>query len=160
MPETGKFPPTNETMMDIPPTLREWKSTQIRLSSFHHSITPPHHAPYCTVPTVPPVNNIGVVSGNIIALTFKAAWDDDLEVSVIIEDPLLLDSAMEMVMEEGDVFCDLDISIEAISTYKFLVLKKNGRNLSFKWNKFKRISVRTLVRINNIDSDFAITLKK
>ena len=160
MPETGKFPPTNETMMDIPPTLREWKSTQIRLSSFHHSITPPHHALYPSLPSVPPVNISGVDSGDITALTFKAAWDDELEVSVIIEDPLSLDSVMEMVMLEGDVFVDLGALIEEISTYKFLVLKKNGGNLSFKWNKFKTITVRTLIRINNVDSDLAITLKR
>ena len=119
-----------------------------------------HHALYPSLPSVPPVNISGVVSGDITALTFKAAWDDELEVSVIIEDPLSLDSVMEMMMLEGDVFIDLGALIEEISTYKFLVLKKNGGNLSFKWNKFKTITVRTLIRINNVDSDLAITLKR
>ena len=100
------------------------------------------------------------VISDITALTFKSAWDDELEVSVIIEDPLSLDSVMEMAMLEGNVIVDLGALFEEIATYKFLVLKNNGDNLCFKWNKFKKITVRTLIRINNVDSDLAITLKR
>ena len=28
MPETNKYPPTNETMMVVPPTLKDWRKTQ------------------------------------------------------------------------------------------------------------------------------------
>ena len=164
MPETKKYPPINETMMVMPPTLREWKATQIQavqLQQLQH-VTPPYHHPSNT--TIPPqsslLDNRGEFGGDIIALTFKAAWDDELEVSVIIEDTLSVNSVMLLVMEYGDVFDDLGVQADTIASYKFVVAKKNGGKLTFKWDKFKHITVNTLIRINNIDDDYVITLKQ
>ena len=66
---------------------------------------------------------------------------------------------METVMKEGDVFDDLCVNANTISAYKFVVAKKNGDKLTFKWQKFKHVTVNTLIRISNIDDDYVITLK-
>ena len=62
-------------------------------------------------------------------------------------------------MEYGDVFEDLDVQADTILSYKFVVAKKNGGKLTFKWKKFKYVTVNTLIRISNIDDDYVITLK-
>ena len=163
MPETKKYPPTNETMMVMPPTLCEWKATQLQtvhLQQLQHVTPPYHHLSHNTIPSSSLLpNNIDDVNGEITALTFRASWDDDLEVSVIIEDTLSSNSTMAIVMEHGDVFDDLCVRADTISSYKFVVAKKNGGKLTFKWKKFMNVTVNTLIRISNIDDDYVITLK-
>ena len=114
MPETSKYPPTNEAMVKVPPTLREWKQSQQQNqhhSNFdavrsalrpdqlplerRHQFISPAYASHSSG------HNHGGRVDEIVALTFKI---DEEEVSVMIEDPLSSDSTMELVMKDGDVF--------------------------------------------------------
>ena len=160
MPETRKFPPTNATMMIIPPTFREWKATQVQ---HQHQVTPIYHPP---PPHTLAISSSSTLSnnedgcvGDIVAITFKAEWDTDMEVSVIIDETLTPESMMEEVMDEGGVFDDFGLSIEDMDKYKIIVQKKSLGRLTFKWNRFKHLKVNRLTRLNNIDSDYMITLK-
>ena len=161
MPETGKYPPTNEAMMVTSPTLREWKVTQ-RHPPAQHQVTPSYpHPPYVTIQSSSSLsNNREGSDSDITAITFKADWDDDLEVSVLVEESISSNSMMELVMEEGGVFEDLGVSADTINSYKLLVQTQNGKKLTLKWNKFKKITVDRLIRINNIDKDYCIVLKR
>ena len=158
MPETRKFPPTNATMMVIPPTFREWKATQL-----HHQVSPVYNP---TLPQTLAISSSSTLSnngdgcvGDLIAITFKAEWDTDMEVSVIIDDTLSPESMMEEVMDEGCVFADFGLRIEDMDKYKAIVQKKSLGRLTFKWSRFKHLKVNRLTRLNNIDSDYMITLK-
>ena len=82
-----------------------------------------------------------------------------ISLSVIIEDTLTLNSVMGFLMEEADVFSDLGVQAGTISGYNFFRQKNNGSKFTFKWYKFKHITVSTLIRIKNFDKDFVITLK-
>ena len=62
-------------------------------------------------------------------------------------------------MDEGGVFDEFGMTVDSIERYKMLVLKKSGSHLTFKWGRFKNLKVNTFIRINNIDSDYIITLK-
>jgi len=157
MPCTRKFPPTNEAMMVVPPIFKEWKQSQQHHQQHH--ITPPylHNS---IQPSTFLTNSNNNTRDDITAITFRADWDDDLEVSVIIEDNLSDNSAMDLVMKKGDVFDDLDVPMETIDEYKFLIQKMNKSRLTLKWERFKNLTINTLTRINNIDSDYLIILKR
>lgn len=62
-------------------------------------------------------------------------------------------------MEYGYVLDDLGEMADTNASYKFVVAKKNGGELTFKWDKFKYITINTLLCFNNIDDDYVITLK-
>ena len=62
-------------------------------------------------------------------------------------------------MVEGEVYGDLGVPACNVTDYKFLIQKKNGSKLTLKWEKFRKITVNTLVKISNIDSDYIITLR-
>ena len=112
--ETKKFPPTNETMMVIPPTYREWKIS-LQLQQQHHVTPTPATLHHTSIP--PPsllIGNSQSLGGDIIAITFRLEGDDEEEVTVIVEDVLSLDSLMETVMIEGSVLEDLDMAMIAI----------------------------------------------
>lgn len=71
IPETNKYPPTNETMMIVPPTFREWKvgQQQQQFSIFSsHPITPAHGASNGSVELhYPPQHD------ELVGVTFKAS---------------------------------------------------------------------------------------
>ena len=102
MPETNKYPPTNETMLIIPPEYKNWNQTQQRSFAF---------APMGSNISPLGMTNAGMISSAptqitrtddaIIVITFK--FDGD-ELSVMVEDTVTVDSSMEEVMEEGDIF--------------------------------------------------------
>ena len=126
-------------------------------------MTPPfqHHSPTTMPPSVM-VNMSGNregSDGDITAIIFKTEEGDDLEVSVIIEDVLSSNSLMELVMVEGEVYCDLGVPACNIKDYKFLIQKQSGSKLTLKWDKFRKLTVDTFIRIKNIDNDYVITLK-
>ena len=57
-------------------------------------------------------------------------------------------------MAEGDIFDDLDVN-------KIVFIQKmNGKRLTLKWSKFKKLIMDILIRINNIDPDYIEILKR
>ena len=84
MPEIGKCPPTNESMMVVPPTFREWKSTQQQqqFSIFgNHHVTPAVGVPHSNTAVLPIAK-----LDELIGVTFKASWGNEEEVSVMVEE--------------------------------------------------------------------------
>ena len=75
--------------------------------------------------------------GDITAITFKADWDDDINVSVIIEDNLSSNLSMELVMVDGGVFNDLSIPVHTLNLYKVIFSKTNGKKLTLKWGSLR-----------------------
>ena len=63
-------------------------------------------------------------------------------------------------MVEGEVFDDLCLPIDIVDEYKMQIMKKSGKKLTFKWNKFRKLKVSSLIHLNNIDSDYIINLKE
>ena len=160
-PQTSKFPPTNLLMMEIPPTFREWKQSQQEQSQGYH-ITPPPFLHRQQLQTSS--SSVGVINdkgdgGDIVVVTFMAQWDDELETSVIINDTLSSASTIEMAMHDGDVYADLGVSADAVQDYKFIIKKNGEGKMTFNWAKIKKVTVDTLMRFNNVDTDYVITLK-
>ena len=79
LPETGKYPPTNERMLKVPPTLREWKQTSINAN-----MITPHHQPHQPTQhqTLPQTN--ATPKNEIVVLTFQNQLNND-ELSVTID---------------------------------------------------------------------------
>lgn len=124
MPQTGKFPPTNELMMAVPSTLKDWNATQqhqfsIFNSATHHLITPTGSAlpSVATLPTV--------LHDELVGLTFKVDWDTQEEVSVMIVDDLSMNSTMGDVITEGGVLLELAADGNKYD-YKYLIQKQSG----------------------------------
>jgi len=162
LPETGKFPPTNISMMEIPPTLREWKQTQQQqqVQGYHVTPPPPFNPHQLHTSSSVRISNSEACGGDIMTITFRAEWDEELETSVIIEDSLSSSSTMDSVMAEGEVLDDLGVSADTIVDYKFLIKKKTGSTVTLKWKRYKKLTVDTLIRINNVDTDYVIILKR
>ena len=90
MPSTRNYPPTNETMMAIPPTEREWKESN-RQQVDMQQVTPPYtNLHQAIMPSSSLSDNRDEGGDSIAAITFKAEWDDELDVSVIIDNTLSL----------------------------------------------------------------------
>ena len=75
MPETSKYPPTNEGMMVIPPTLREWRATNQLDTNFNLRNPIGFNNQIHSIQAVTQMNNVGGVfrqEGGTIGITFKA----------------------------------------------------------------------------------------
>lgn len=46
----------------------------------------------------------------IVAILLRVGWDDEEEVLIIVEHTLTVDSRMEIIMKEGDIFSELGAS--------------------------------------------------
>ena len=97
--------------------------------------------------------------GSITTVTFKTDWNTDIEVLVVIDDAVTPDSRMELVMEDGGAFYDLGLTINTIKRCKVLIQMKYSNYLTFKWDNFKNFKVKIFICLNNIYSDYSITLK-
>ena len=153
-PETGKFPPLNESMMIAPPTLREWKSTQ-QQQPFNifgaNPVTP--SGVFHRAATLPPIQ-----CNELVGLTFKAEWNDEEEISVMVEGNLNMESTMEDVMKDGDVNSELGCDENVL--FKYLIQKQSGGKLTLKWNKFKTLTVKRFTEIKSIHEDYIIIIRK
>ena len=74
--------------MVTPQTLREWKISQGELIVRHQITHSYPHSPYVSVQSTLSSSNREIIDGGVSGITFKADWDDDLEVSVLIKEPL------------------------------------------------------------------------
>ena len=79
-----------------------------------------------------------------MGITFRAGWDDEEEVSIMVEDTLTVDSTMEDLMADGDACTEF--GGDADSLYKHLVYKRGGGSLTLKWDKFKGMTVNNFMR--------------
>lgn len=156
MPETSKYPPTNETIMIIPPTFRDWTSTQQQqfniFGSGVHPITPAAGVQHN--PTILQ----SIQQNDLVGINFRADWDDEEEVSIMVEGTLTVDSAMEDLMADGDV-CAVFLG-DANSLYKYLVQNRSGGRLTLKWDKFKGMTVNNFMQIKNVHDDYIIVMKR
>ena len=158
MPETGKYPPMNADMMVMPPTFREWNGTQKhrqQLQPFNifgsNNVTPTGvPSSVATMPTV--------LNDELIGITFRADWAEDEEVSVFIDGNLTRDSLMVDVMVDGEVRFELGCG--SSESYKYLIHNRSGGKMTLKWDRFKNLSVKNLLRIKNVHDDYIITMKK
>lgn len=114
-----------------------------------HQITPAGNQS-----TIPATRN-----DDIIAITFRAEWDEQEESSVMLEDTLTVDATMEEILEVGDIISDLEADGTALD-YKYLIQKRGGRELTLKWGKFKDLSIKKMMRIKNIDEDYIVIMRK
>lgn len=71
--------------MAIPPMLHEWKATPLYKTQLQHQVTPSFY--YSSYVVMQPLSSLNdnIEGDDITAITFKANWDEELEVSVIIE---------------------------------------------------------------------------
>ena len=156
MPETNRYPPTNETMLITPPTLREWKSTQQPVFDIFGSstITPTntHHHAAVMPSTVPNPNEID-------AVTFRAEWNDE-EVSVMIEDNFTIDTDMESILDAEDVLSDLGAVDGGGQSYRYVIQKRSGGKLTLKWDKFRGTTMKKIMNIKNVHEDYIVIVKK
>ena len=78
---------------------------------------------------------------------------------MLIEDNLSIDSTMEDVLIDGEVIDELLQKDFDYSDCKFMIQKRSGGKLTIKYCKFKHLSVKRLISINNIDEDYVIFIK-
>ena len=161
MPETSKYPPTNEGMMVIPPTLREWRATNQLDTNFNLRNPIGFNNQMHSIQAVTPMNNVGGCirqDGGTIGITFKAEWDDKEELSVMIDGDLSMSSTMEDVMIDGEVVGDFRMG-RNLDRYKFQLQKKGTGRLTLKWKKFSTMTVQLFTNIHNIDDNYVFTVK-
>ena len=167
LPETLKYPPTNEMMLKVPPTMREWRKDCTQSTTI---ITPtPTAAAYCNPQVSTVISDKPVDEDEIIVFSFQKK-DTSEDVSVMIEPPLSSVSTLADVMQEGGIFKEFDIDSTADdlmstpsaktsdSTTKFRIKKKNGSFYTFVWEKIKFMTVGSIVRIKNVHDDYLIVV--
>ena len=167
-PETLKYPPTNEDMLKIPPSLRDWKRSQQSAQ-----ITPLPTSSSTILPSQLP-STVTMAEGvdEIIVITFVNGRDDS-EISVMIEGELNNSSTLEAVMKDGDIGNEFGLenivlgegeqmttptSHDVCTNYKFCIKRNNSTFISFRWNKFRYMTVGSMLRIKNIHDDYVIDI--
>ena len=155
MPETSKYPPMNATMMVMPPTFREWSSTQqqqrFNIFGGMHNVTPTG---------IPNTNSVvpSMHNDELTLITFRADWGNNEEVSVMVDGNLGPGSSMEELMDDGDVCFELGCNKRSL--YKYMIQKRSGGRFTLKWNKFKCLKVESFIRIKHIDEDYIVIIKE
>jgi len=99
-----------------------------------------------------------IQQNDLVGINFRADWDDEEEVSIMVEGTLTVDSAMEDLMADGDV-CAVFLG-DANSLYKYLVQNRSGGRLTLKWDKFKGMTVNNFMQIKNVHDDYIIVMKR
>ena len=95
----------------------------------------------------------------IVAITFCNGEDGKDEISVMIEDPLDLDSTMMDVMAHDDVL--RSYGYHGYEALRYHIKRKSGKVLSVKSNRFDTLKVKKLLRLKNVDEDYcAIVLQE
>ena len=157
MPETDKYPPTNATMMITPPTFREWKASQLPQFNIFGADTRTNNITPTGVSYAPPAA-LSVLCDELVGVTFRAEWDEEEEVSVMVEGNLTINSTMEDIMREGEVNAELGGCAD--ESYKYLIMRKGGGKLTLKWDRFKCITMDKFMCIKNIHDDYIVVMKR
>jgi len=124
LPETNKYPPSNETIIKTPPSLRDWKQKNQQgtfnpIASFANLLQ--HHQSNTVVEQ-------STMEEEIVAITFCNGEDGEEEISVMIEDPLHMDSTMMDVMAHDDVL--RSYGYHGYETLRYHIKRKSGKVLS------------------------------
>ena len=98
----------------------------------------------------------GKKEDDIVAITFKSSINAGEEISVLIEEPLNIDSSMEEVMKKGEVVSVDDDGYD--NDDKVQIQKKSGGKLTLKWSKFQKMMVKRFIRIQGIDEDHIVII--
>ena len=157
LPETDKYKPLNESMMAVPPNLRDWRAKQEN-QNHSYSFNSPTFQPHSSAQHITPRQSDSSTN-QLIGITFRTFDTDDNETSVLICDKLTSASTMEEVMLEGEVLDDLDLDDDP-DTYKYIIKKESKGRLTLKWRRFKNLAVSSFVNIQNVDKNYLIALKK
>jgi len=107
-------------------------------------------------------NAVEEADDGIPVITFRRGDDDDNDICAIIDGSTLnKDSTMESVMESEDVCQELGV-VGLPSEYKFFVKRKEEKSSSIplRWNQFRSMTVHKLSRLQNIDTNYLVTMKE
>ena len=170
IPETHAYPPTNSSMLKVPPKLRDWRKSNTTTNTITLHQPPPHKTTIVS-PHLQDTTTAVVSEEEIDVVTFE---HDGNAVSVMVEDDLSHISTLEAVMKEGDVVDEfgLDgiilVEGEQLNTpacnvinvdYKFNIKRSNNSYVTFRWNKIRNMAASSLMRIKNIHEDNLIVIK-
>ena len=166
LPETNKFPPTNETMMKLPPTLRDWKKSQNQGCDYLNPVMQMHglrpaQMPFLTKPSndLSLDTRTAVDDDDIIVIKFIREDNPMDDVSVYIDTPLSKQSTFAEVIEEGDVCEELDIALFNDDKIKAAIKRKDCSDFTIRFGKLKKMKVNTFIKTKNLHDDCVIEFK-
>ena len=76
---------------------------------------------------------------------------------MFIDGNLTQDSLMVDMLVDGGVRFELGCGSSEL--YKYLIHNRSGGKMTLKWDGFKNLSVKNLLRIKNVHDDYIITIK-
>ena len=167
LPQTYCFPPTNPDMMIAPPTYKEWKTTKkasndiLTAENFgsHNYVFRQAQIPDDRPQVVGFNATPSASKDEVVGLTFYLYDNDDDQASVIIDgNPLSLNSSMMDVLDEYNI--NDELLIINIEKCKFLIKLKSGLHLHLKYNRFHRMTVNTVISLENISDNYLIIIKE
>ena len=161
LPLMNKYPPTNEDMCRVPPKYCDWKKTEME-STF---VTPVDNH---TVRLANVNQHVGVrtqlcdsdgrfercVDDEVLVLKFVYERE---ETCVLINGQLTHQSTIERVMVVGEVLEDFNLIIDELDDYKYLI-KTKGNGFRLKWKQVNSMTVETLIKLKNIDTEYSIAI--
>ena len=161
LPLMNKYPPTNEDMCRVPPKYCDWKKTEME-STF---VTPVDNH---TVRLANVNQHVGVrtqlcdsdgrfercVDDEVLVLKFVYERE---ETCVLINGQLTHKSTIERVMVVGEVLDDFNLIIDELDDYKYLI-KTKGNGFRLKWKQVNSMTVETLIKLKNIDTEYSIAI--
>ena len=165
LPETNKFPPTNETMMKLPPTLRDWKKSQNQDCDYLNPMMQMHGLQPAQMPFLSKPSNdqflntrMAIDDDDIIVIKFIREGRPTDDVAVYIDSPLSKQSTIAEVIEEGDVCEELDIAL-ANDKIKAAIKRKDCSNFTIQFGKLKKMKVNTFIKTKKLHDDCVIEFK-
>jgi hypothetical protein len=155
LPETRKYPPTNATMVNAPPTLDEWNdNNRNNCNSHHHNHHYNHHQRQNDICNEEQHYNTKEVSGFL----FRLLNDEDVGITAFIDDPLTESSTMKEVMEYENVIDELKVL--DIENCKFHIKKKSGPGYMVRYGRFHSMSIKKVFSLKDLHKDLVIEIEQ
>ena len=95
----------------------------------------------------------------IQVINFNAKSDESNVVSVMIDDPLTIESSLKEVLDEDYVSDELDIDFDTGRINKLSIKRSNCSDVTISVDKFQSMAVWKLLKIKSVYADYLIKFK-
>ena len=95
----------------------------------------------------------------IQVINFNAESDESNVTSVIIDNPLTIESSLKSVLDEGYVNEELDVDFDTGKIKKVNIKRKNCSDVTISIEKLQSMVANKLMKIKIMHADYLITFK-
>ena len=95
----------------------------------------------------------------IQVINFNAESDESNVMSVIIDNPLTMESSLKAVLDEGYINDELDVDFDTDKIKKVNTKRNNCSDVAIRIDKLQSMAAKKLLKIKSMHAEYLITFK-